>query len=163
LSRTRYRFGEDEYPYFITCTINGWLPVFTRNETAEIILDSWRHLQKNDGLVLFAYVILENHIHWIARCDGIEKVVGRFKSFTPRRVIDFLRQRCVTTLLDQLRYRKAVYKSDSEFQLWQEGSHPKQIDGDDMMWQKVEYIHNNPLERGFVDDPTHWRWSSARN
>jgi hypothetical protein len=32
-----------------------------------------------------------------------------------------------------------------------------------MMWQKVEYIHNNPLKRGYVDDATHWRWSSARN
>jgi hypothetical protein len=47
MTRTRYRFGEDEHPYFITCTINGWLPVFTRNETAEIVLDSWRYLQKN--------------------------------------------------------------------------------------------------------------------
>ena len=32
-----------------------------------------------------------------------------------------------------------------------------------MMWQKLEYIHNNPVVRGFVDDPTHWRYSSARN
>ena len=27
-----------------------------------------------------------------------------------------------------------------------------------MMWQKLEYIHNNPVVRGFVDDPTHWRY-----
>jgi hypothetical protein len=32
-----------------------------------------------------------------------------------------------------------------------------------MMWQKLEYAHNNPLRRGYVDDPTHWRYSSARN
>ena len=32
-----------------------------------------------------------------------------------------------------------------------------------MMWQKIEYIHNNPVLRGFVDDPLHWRWSSARD
>jgi putative transposase len=32
-----------------------------------------------------------------------------------------------------------------------------------MMWQKIEYIHINPVKRGFVDDPTHWRYSSARN
>jgi hypothetical protein len=74
-----------------------------------------------------------------------------------------LRERKVTTLLDQLHYRKARFNADSEYQPWQEGSHPKQIDGDEMMWQKVEYIHNNPLERGFVDDPVHWRWSSARS
>ncbi|HEV7999545.1 MAG TPA: hypothetical protein VGP63_06685 [Planctomycetaceae bacterium] len=32
-----------------------------------------------------------------------------------------------------------------------------------MMWQKLEYIHNNPVARGYVDDPLHWRYSSARN
>ena len=28
------------------------------------------------------------------------------------------------------------------------------------MRQKLEYIHNNPVKRGYVDDPTHWRYSS---
>jgi len=32
-----------------------------------------------------------------------------------------------------------------------------------MMRQKLEYIHYNPVERGYVDEPAHWRWSSARN
>jgi len=31
------------------------------------------------------------------------------------------------------------------------------------MRQKVEYIHNNPVARGYVDDPVRWRYSSARN
>jgi putative transposase len=163
MTRTRYRFGDDQYPHFITCTVNGWLPVFTRNETVDIVFDSWRHLQQNDGLTLFAYVVLENHLHWIARGDEIGKLVGRFKSYTARRIIDFLRERRVTTLLDQLHFRKARHKTDSEYQLWQEGSHPKQIESDEMMWQKLEYTHNNPVQRGYVDDPTHWRWSSARN
>jgi len=32
-----------------------------------------------------------------------------------------------------------------------------------MMLQKIEYIHQNPVKRGYVDDPVHWRNSSARN
>ncbi len=32
-----------------------------------------------------------------------------------------------------------------------------------MMRQKVEYIHQNPVERGCVDEAVHWRYSSARN
>jgi hypothetical protein len=51
----------------------------------------------------------------------------------------------------------------SEYQVWQEGSHPQEIKDGDMMRQKIEYIHNNPLEHGYVDDPLHWRHSSARN
>ena len=53
-------------------------------------------------------------------------------------------------------------RSDRSYQLWQEGSHPECIEGDVMLRQKLEYIHNNPVKRGFVDDPEHWRWSSAR-
>ena len=32
-----------------------------------------------------------------------------------------------------------------------------------MLRQKIEYIHQNPVRRGYVDEPTHWRYSSARN
>ena len=32
-----------------------------------------------------------------------------------------------------------------------------------MMCQKVDYIHQNPVKRGFVDEVVHWRYSSARN
>ena len=42
-------------------------------------------------------------------------------------------------------------------------AHPKFIQGVDMMVQKIEYIHNNPVKRGFVDLPEHWRSSSASN
>ena len=37
------------------------------------------------------------------------------------------------------------------------------IQNDEMMRQKLDYIHLNPVKRGFVDDPAHWRYSSARN
>ena len=44
-----------------------------------------------------------------------------------------------------------------------EGVHPECIQGDEMMRQKIAYIHNNPVTRGYVDEPEHWRYSSARN
>lgn len=31
------------------------------------------------------------------------------------------------------------------------------------MRQKLDYIHQNPLRRGYVDQPEHWRYSSARD
>jgi putative transposase len=65
-------------------------------------------------------------------------------------------------LLHQLRMAKRRHKTHSEYQVWEEGSHPQQIATDEMMRQKLEYIHGNPVARGYVDDPTHWRMSSAR-
>lgn len=74
-----------------------------------------------------------------------------------------LKRRNASSLLDQLHFFKDRHKTDRDFQLWQEGSHPQQITSDEMMRQKIEYIHCNPVKRGYVDDPVHWRYSSARN
>ncbi len=163
MGRSRFRFGESPFPHFLTCTVVGWLPVFTRPETVQILIDSWQFLQDQDRPTLLGYVVLENHTHFIASAENLAKEVGDFKLYTARRIIDYLRERQVHTLLDGLEYHKARHKSDREFQLWQEGSHPKVIENEAALRQKLEYIHQNPVKRGFVSDPTHWRYSSARN
>ena len=161
MSRSRYRIFESEYPYFMTCTIVAWLPVFARPPLVDIIFDSWRFLQRQRGFEIFGYVIMENHLHWIARAPDLSEQVGRFKSYTARRIIDSLEQHGYTTLLDERRFYKLRHKVDQTHQLWQEGSHPQQIRDDQMMLQKLEYTHNNPIRRGYVEQPSHWRYSSA--
>src|SRR5262249_7666678 len=89
--------------------------------------------------------------------------VSRFKSYTARRIIDGLEQYGFAMLLEELRFFKRGHKIDQTHQLWQEGSHPQQIQNDEMMIQKLEYMHLNPVRRGYMDDPVHWRYSSARN
>jgi|SRR5262245_2478279 len=163
MSRSRYRFTEGRCPHFLTCTIVGWLPVFTRPDTVDILFDSWRFLQGNDRMTIFGYVILENHLHMIASADDLSKEIGDFKGFTARKIIDLLESRKVETLLTQLRCHKSPYKTRSEYQVWQEGSHPQRMFDENMMRQKLEYMHFNPVKRGYVDKPRDWRYSSARN
>jgi putative transposase len=153
MTRSRYKIFENEYPYFLTCTVVGWLPVFTRPATVQFLFDSWRFLQDNNRMKVYGYVILENHLHLIASSGDLSKEIGDFKSFTARQIIDFLEQRNAQLLLKQLKWHKAR----------QEGSHPQQIQNEEMMRQKLDYIHQNPVERGYVDEPVHWRRSSARN
>ena len=163
MGRSRYRIYENGYPHFVTCTIVGWSPVFMRTEAVEIVLDSLRFLQRERGLLLFAYVIMENHLHLIVKSTDLSNHLGQFKSFTARSILDLLERRQAKSLLKQFRDEKRPHKSDSEYQFWDEGSHPQQLDSDVLMWQKLEYIHNNLLRRGYIDDPVHWRYSSARN
>jgi putative transposase len=87
----------------------------------------------------------------------------RIKSFTARTIIDYLEEKKVLMLLRQMAYYKWRYKRNSTYQLWQEGAHTEEILDEEMMRQKLEYIHDNPVKRGYVDDPCHWRYSSARN
>ena len=163
MPRSRYRFGNEPYPFFMTNTVVAWLPVFSQPAFATIILDSWQFLQKEREIRIIAFVIMENHLHWIASGPQLAKRVGEFKSFTATSILKLMEVKGYATLLQELSYFRAAHKQNQDHQLWQDGSHPKQIDSDDMMWQKIEYTHNNPLRRGYVDDPAHWRYSSARN
>ncbi len=163
MTRTRYRIHETEYPYFMTCTIVGWLPIFTRPDSVEIVLDSWRYLQREREFKLFGFVVLENHLHLVASAPELSAAMQSFKSYTARQIIELLERHSAEVLLRQLRANKLRHKTESHYQLWQEGSQPKQIQNNEMMRQKLEYIHCNPVKRGYVDDPTHWRYSSARN
>ena len=161
--RTRYKIVENEYPYFMTWTINGWLPAFAREWAVEEIYKSWRFLQQADEIEILGYCILENHLHLIAVGPHIANSIARSRSFTARAIIDTLAKRGERSLLHQLDRKKLKHKTDREHQFWQEGKQPKQIRSDDVMWQKLEYTHYNPVRRGYVDDPLHWRYSSARN
>jgi REP element-mobilizing transposase RayT len=163
MGRSRYKITSNEQPHFLTCTVVKWLPLFSRPETARIILDSLRYLQSREELSVFGFVIMENHIHLIVSAKDLSNAIRRFKSFTARKIIDHLKERGEKWILTHFREEKASHKKDREYQFWQEGTHPVVIQNEEIMLQKLEYLHNNPVRRGYVDDPTHWRHSSARN
>jgi len=163
MGRSRYKIVEPTHPHFLTCTILNWLPIFTRQESVQIIIDSLKHLQKEENLKLYAYVILENHLHIIAESDDISKSMKHFKSFTAKALLKLLQKENAKTLLEQFQFYKKAHKIDRTYQIWQEGYQPKLIQSDAMMISKINYIHHNPVKRGYIDEAKHWRYSSARD
>ncbi|MDY0403914.1 transposase [Sulfurovum sp.] len=163
MGRSRYKIYEPTHPHFLTCTILNWLPVFTRKESVEILIQSFKHLQKEDNLKLYAYVILENHIHLLASSDDIGKSMRSFKSCTAKEILKLLQQENAITILEQLAFYKKAHKTTATYQIWQEGIQPKLMQTDAMMISKIKYIHENPVKRGYVDEAVHWRYSSARD
>ncbi|WP_341326226.1 transposase [Methylotuvimicrobium sp. KM2] len=162
MGRSRYKIVDPKLPHFVTCTVLHWIPVFTRPATVDIVLESLRFLMQ-DGLKVYAFVILENHLHLVVQSEDMERDISRFKSYTAKHLIRYLSENNVTQILEQLAFYKKAHKGDRAYQFWQEGCHPEWIQNEQIMRQKVEYIHNNPVQRGYVDLPEHWRYSSARN
>ena len=163
MGRSRYKIYEITKSHFLTCTILNWLPIFTRKESVNIIIESLKHLQKEENLRLYAYVILENHIHLIAQSDDISKSMRHFKSFTAKELLKLLQKENAQTLLKKFQFYKKTHKKDRTYQIWQEGYQPKLIQTNTMMISKIKYIHHNPVKRGYVDEAKHWRYSSARD
>jgi len=163
MGRSRYKIYESTYPHFLTCTILHWIPIFTRTQTTDIIFDSLKYLQQTDNFKLYAYVILENHLHLIASSDDIGKSMRKFKSYTAKEILKLLQKNNVKTILDQLAFYKKAHKKETSYQLWQEGIQPKLIVNEKMMIDRINYIHNNPVKRGYIEDAKYWRYSSARD
>ncbi len=163
MGRSRYKIAEPAHPHFLTCTVLHWIPLFTNKESVQIIIDSLSYLQKSDNFKIYAYVILENHLHLAAQSDDIGKSMQKFKAYTAKELIGLLGAKNITTLLDQFTYYKKAHKNHTTYQIWEEGYHPQLIQTDSMMISKIEYIHDNPIKRGYVDEAIHWRYSSARD
>lgn len=136
---------------------------FSIQVVASILLDSLHYLVECRHITLFAFVVMENHLHLIAAAEELSTEIAKFKSFTARKSIDYYLDQKNQFILDQLAFHKRRYKIDRPYQFWQEGSHPQRILNEAVMKQKIAYIHDNPVRRGYVDFPEDWRYSSARN
>jgi REP element-mobilizing transposase RayT len=163
MGRSRYKVYEPTHPHFITLTVSHWIPLFTNTKSVDILLDCFMYLQKNDNLKIYSYVILENHLHLVASSNDIAKTIKKFKSYTAKKLLKLLQEENIKTILEQLAFYKKAHKKTTTYQVWQEGMQPKLIQDEKTMIQKIEYIHNNPVKRGYVDEARHWRYSSARD
>ena len=135
------------------------------NETIRYvkIVESSQYRQQHNGWKVYGYVILENHLHLVVQADDLLAELPLFKSYTARQLIDYLKECHAERVLKQMAFFRKAHKLDREYQCWEEGSHPQLIQNAEMLRQKLDYIHFNPVKRGYVDKPEHWRYSSARN
>ena len=164
MARSRYKFFPgDSLPYFVMATVVNWIPVFGNPNVAKIIFDSLAFLQREKRIMLHAYVLMENHLHLIVQADNLSKELANLKSFTVRQNIDYFIAQNNQYSLKQFALHKLPHRTDRDYQFWQEGVHPEQIHSQAIYEQKIQYIHENPVWRGYVDEPEHWRYSSARN
>jgi REP element-mobilizing transposase RayT len=163
MGRSRYKTVADGKTYFASSAIVNWIPIFAVPELAKIVLDSMQFLHVEKRITLHAYVLMENHFHIIASSPEFSNEIRKMKSFTARSIVDRLEKHGPKSLLEQFRFYKKQHKKDQTYQVWQEGFHPKIMLNEKILNQKTEYIHYNPVRRGYVDKPEHWRYSSCRH
>ncbi len=102
-------------------------------------------------------------LSFIAASEDLSHDMQRFKSYTAKQIIAHLEQCRSVKLLEQPVFFKRAHKQETTYQVWEEGNHPQIIESEAVMDQKLDYIHQNPVKRGYVDQVEHWRYSSARN
>ncbi len=165
----RYAIHSSDDVYFVTFTVVNWIDIFTRDEYREIFIDSMVYCQKNKGLEVFAYCIMTNHVHLVIGAkEGFElsDIVRDLKSFTSRHIRKAIEQNEKESRREWMlwMFGRAGKKNhrNKDFQFWLQHSHPVALTTQDMLHQRINYTHQNPVRAGFVAEAHDWIWSSAR-
>lgn len=155
--------------YFLTLTVIGWIDVFTRKNHKDAIIDSLRYCMQNKGLNIYSYCLMSNHLHLIVNCNEpfeLKDVVRDFKKFSTKKVLNQILNEPESRREWMLsKFSKAADGSSKHknFKFWQVGNHAIELYTEKFIWDKINYIHNNPVTEGFVSNDFEWRYSSASN
>ncbi len=165
----KYKFGEKEGAYFISFATVYWIDVFTRVDYFDTIIESLDFCRKNKGMEIYGYCIMPSHIHLIFRSSlgDPSGLIRDFKGFTSRKMLTIIEENPQESRKEWLLWMfDRAGKKNSNIKLkqfWQQNNKPIEIWSLKVFEQKLNYIHNNPVETGFVTDPMDWKYSSARN
>lgn len=156
-----FRISIDTPSLFITSVGKDRLPVFQTEKIKEITCAAIDEARTSCGFLLFAYVIMPDHIHLLTDAPQKPSMVLQYiKGIVGHRVIDYLKEQNYESSL--LKLRHADWKRKHRFSLWQHDSDIFSVTSEAKFMEKVNYIHLNPVRAGLVERAEDYRWSSAR-
>ncbi len=148
-------------PYFYTSSIVGWLSLLKTEKYKNIVLESLDYLSQKEKIAVYSFVIMPNHIHLVWEMldkNGKEFPIASFAKHTGHRFLEDL----------STNYPKALPHFVSEeknrkYHFWQRNSLPVLLYNREIAEQKINYIHNNPLQEKWqlADTPEEYKYSSA--
>jgi putative transposase len=144
--------------YFTTATIINWYPLLREDANKDIVIDAFRFAVLNRRAFILAFVIMDTHLHlvwqiqppyelWAVRRDMLKYISQKIKH---RFIIE---GRC-----EELQ-KYLVNKKDRKYQFWQRDPMNIELIFENVLQQKINYIHCNLAKKG-LDDLT-YKYSSA--
>lgn len=164
---TSYRIKDESSVYFLTFSTVAWIDIFTRHRYKDIVIDSLKYCQEEKGLLLYSWVLMSNHIHLVVQAkEGflLSGIVRDFKKYTSKQILQSIKSG-VESRREWLLYimQKAGQQNSKKqnYQLWRNDNHPIALYSDEVIAQKINYIHRNPVVAGIVIRSEDYVYSSA--
>ena len=149
-----------DHPYFFTATCLEWKHLLAEDSMKEIIANSLKFLSKEGRIDVFAFCIMSNHIHLIWQMLGDhtrENVQRDFLKYTGQQILSRLRE--INLPLANELY---VGAKDRKYQVWERNALSVSLESDRFFFQKLEYIHQNPVAAGLCRYAEDYHFSSSR-
>ena len=157
----KYKFHNPDGLYFVTFAVQGWVDVFTRNEYKDILVDNLAWCQKEKGLEIFAWCIMSSHVHLIAKAEGdcsLSDILRDFKKFTSKAIFKSISENYSESRREMLLKHFATPEG---IRFWRSDNNPVELWSNAVITQKLNYIHQNPVEEGLVYRAEDYVYSSA--
>lgn len=162
-----YKFRDQEKPYFISFATVYWTDVFIRPAYKDILVDSINYCIKEKGFIVYAWIIMSSHVHMIIGTKGekMQDIVRDLKKYTSKTIIKAISENIQESrrqwLLSMFKRAGKGNINNKKYQFWQQHNHPIELDNNQIIEQKLNYLHNNPVKEGYVYEPHEYKYSSA--
>ncbi|MBA3649336.1 MAG: transposase [Chitinophagales bacterium] len=148
--------------YFFTATILHWKPLLAHEECMQIIGDEWKRLVMLRRISIYAFIIMPNHYHIIWSVEEPyhpDNIQRDFHKWTAKKLIKWM-----TRYQPHLLKDFTVNAADRAIQIWERNPLPIELYSQEVIWQKLEYIHNNPCRDKWqlAELPELYHYSSAQ-
>ncbi len=169
MSEGGYKIRNQGAIHFITFAVVEWVDVFTRQCYRDIVLDSIRHCQAKRGLSLHCWCIMSNHLHFVlsAKNEDLSDVLRDFKKYTSKQICKAIEDNKQESrrewMLRIFREEGEKNSRNKNYQFWRQDNQPQEFYSASFVYQKINYIHQNPVEAGIVEKPEHYLYSSAKD
>jgi putative transposase len=142
--------------HFVTGSLLHRAPVFNQEACCQAFFGICSILREQWPCKLIAYVLMPDHVHLILnpRDGRIKEFVGRLKSLSAKLIVE---------TAHDINFARSKLDTDGSInQVWQESFKDFPLWSSWMIWQKINYIHANPVKAGLVNTARDFRWSSFR-
>lgn len=164
-----YKFHNPERVYFVSFATVFWIDVFVRRLYFDCVVDNLNFCVHEKGMEIYAWCIMPSHVHLVFRSEQIkpEELIGGFKSVTSRQLIKLIDENIQESrrewLLNSFKKAGAANSNNTKNQFWQQHNQPIELWSNNVIQQKIDYTHNNPVGAGFVENDYEYLYSSARD
>ncbi len=156
----------DELFFFVTTTVVKFARIFTEEQYCDILINNIKHYQQRYQFVVLGYVIRPSHFHWIVKVQpklgAISDIMRDIKKYSAWDLMEAL-SKDERDELGKLFAAEANDYPDQKRKLWMPRFDDEVIRNQQMFLTKLNYIHNNPVKAGLVEQAEQYKYSSARN
>jgi putative transposase len=148
----KYKHSDTYSMYFCTFTCFNWLPLIETTKSYDLVYN-WFNILKQENISVVAYVIMPNHLHCILHFPepnfDLNKIISNAKRFMAYEIVNRLEENKETALLELLAKLVTVRekKKGQLHKVFKQSFDAKAIFSDKFLMQKINYIHNNPVNK----------------